>query len=232
MGSKLRKGIVAYLCITSIFLPCGIGLAAANDTISSQKVVETTGEVGTFKKFVPLTQRMEKLKVSTIPKGEAYIPKDTTINVELTSAISSKTSHKGDIVPLKTSSNLVINDVVVIPAGTKVNGVITVARKNGMFGRSEKLEFTINDVKTLNNIRVPLQYTGKKKAGNDGGAVAVAAAVTLVGGLFMKGKNVDFPAGTQFEAVVASDTDLQTPLTDLKTAMEEAMPNSVVITLK
>ena len=97
---------------------------------------------------------------------------------------------------------------------------------------SGKLEFTINDVKTLNNIRVPLQYTGKKKAGNDGGAVAVAAAVTLVGGLFMKGKNVDFPAGTQFEAVVASDTDLQTPLTDLKTAMEEAMPNSVVITLK
>lgn len=196
MESKLRKGIVAYLCVTSIFLPCGVGLAAANDTISSQKVVETTGEVGTFKKFVPLTQRMEKLKVSTIPKGEAYIPKDTTINVELTSAISSKTSHKGDIVPLQTSSNLVINDVVVIPAGTKVNGVITVARKNGMFGRSGKLEFTINDVKTLNNIRVPLQYTGKKKAGNDGGAVAVAAAVTLVGGLFMKGKNVDFPAGT------------------------------------
>ncbi len=121
---------------------------------------------------------------------------------------------------------------MVIPAGTKVNGVITVARKNGMFGRSGKLEFTINEVKTLNNVRVPLQYTGKKKAGDDGGAVAVAAVVTVVGGLFMKGKNVDFPAGTQFEATVPSDTDLNVTLKDLKDSMDAAQPNSVIIKLK
>ena len=101
-----------------------------------------------------------------------------------------------------------------------------------MFGRSGKLEFSITDVKTRNNIRVPLQYAGQKKAGDDGGAVAVAATVTLVGGFFMKGKNVSIPAGTQFEAAVASDTDLQATLADLKDIMDEAQPNSVVITLK
>ena len=220
MGLKLKKIMATYLCITSIFVSCGLGIAAASDTIPSQQTAVASEE------------NIKFLKVSTIPKGEAYIPKDTKIEVELTSEISSKTSHKGDIVPLRTSSNLVINDVVVIPAGTRVNGVITTARKNGMFGRSGKLEFSITDVKTRNNIRVPLQYAGQKKAGDDGGAVAVAATVTLVGGFFMKGKNVSIPAGTQFEAAVASDTDLQATLADLKDIMDEAQPNSVVITLK
>mgnify|MGYP000006749212 CR=1 FL=1 len=229
---KLKKSTIIGLCICSIFSLLIPGVIAANSEKMDSSTVASTNEYGTFKKFMPSILKEETLKVSTIPKGEAYVPKDTVINVELISAISSKTSHKGDIVPLKTSSNLVINDVVVIPAGTKVNGVITVVRKNGMFGRSGKLEFTINEVKTLNNVRVPLQYTGKKKARDDGGAVAVAAVVTVVGGLFMKGKNVDFPAGTQFEATVPSDTDLNVTLKDLKDSMDAAQPNSVIIKLK
>lgn len=229
---NLKKSAVIGLCIYSVFLSAIPGVIAADSEERDFSTTTSTNEYGTFKKFTPSIQKEETLKVSTIPKGEAYIPKDTVINVELVSAISSKTSHKGDVVPLKTSSNLVINDVVVIPAGTRVNGVITVARKNGMFGRSGKLEFTITDVKTLNNVRVPLQYTGRKKAGDDGGAVAVAAVATVVGGLFMKGKNVDFPAGTQFEATVPSDTDLNVALKDLKDSMDEAQPNSIVIKIK
>ncbi len=227
-----RKNIIVGLCVFSMIAPLGSGFASAYNATDSQKKTSTVEEYGTFKKFTPSILQEEKLKVSTIPKGEAYIPKGTVIDVELTSEISSKTCHKGDIVPLQTLSNLVINDVMIIPAGTKVNGVVTVARKNGMFGRSGKLEFTINEVKTLNNIKVPLQYVGKKKAGDDGGAVAVAAAVTLVGGLFMKGKNVSFPAGTEFEATVSSDTDLQVPLNELENAMNESHPNSVVIKIK
>lgn len=48
----------------------------------------------------------------------------------------------------------------------------------------------------------------------------------------MKGKNVDFPAGTQFEATVPSDTDLNVTLKDLKDSMDAAQPNSVIIKLK
>ena len=42
---------------------------------------------------------------------------------------------------MKTVDNIIINDVVVIPAGTEVHAFVVGARKNGLFGRSGKLEF-------------------------------------------------------------------------------------------
>lgn len=128
--------------------------------------------------------------------------------------------------------NIIINDVIVIPAGTPVEGVVTKATKSGMFGRSGKLEFTITSVKTINNVQIPLEYTAFKKAGHDGGAIAVAAVVSFVGGMFMKGKNVEFPAGSHFQAKVVSDTDLLVKLSDLAAAMDPNKPHGVAIMLK
>lgn len=101
-----------------------------------------------------------------------------------------------------------------------------------MFGRSGKLEFSINSVTAVNGVRIPLQYLIKKEAGSDGGAVAVATAVSLIGGLFMKGKNVSFPAGSVFEARVTSDTDLNVTLEELPEAMNPNKPHGVAIVIQ
>lgn len=171
-------------------------------------------------------------KITSIPADHAYIPADTIFQVELTQEISSKTMKKGNPVPLVLRENVIINDVIVVPAGTKVEGVVINARRNGMFGRSGKLEFSINSVKSLNGVQIPLQYLTEKKAGHDGGAVAVAAVVSLVGGLFMKGKNVSFPAGSVFDARVTADTDLNVTLDELADVMNPNKPHGVSITIK
>ena len=170
-----------------------------------------------------------KVEVRTIPKGNAYIPKETIINVELTEELSSKKNRVGDAVKLKTLDNVIINDVIVIPAGSLVSGEVTKCTGSGLFGRAGKLEFTINSVKAVNGVEIPLQYTELKEAGSDDGAVAVAAAVTLIGGLFMKGKNVSFPAGSKMSAKVVADTDLNVQLDDLAEAMSPHKPHGVVI---
>lgn len=190
----------------------------------------------TYKPFKSAVMDAEHKKeqelLSRIPAGNAYIPADTVLNIELTEAISSKKTKKGDPIPLKTLDNIIINDVIVIPAGSPVEGVVTKATKSGLFGRSGKLEFTINSVKTINNIKIPLQYTALKEAGSDGGAIAVAAVVSVVGGLFMKGKNVEFPAGSHFQAKVTADTDLHVTLKELPDAMDPSKPHGVSITTK
>ncbi|WP_297569407.1 hypothetical protein [uncultured Anaerovibrio sp.] len=169
--------------------------------------------------------------VSTIPEGNAYIPKDTVINIELTEELSSKKNHVDDDVSLKTLDNIIINDVIVIPAGSLVSGKVTKCTGSGLFGRAGKLEFTINSVKSVNGVEIPLQYTEIKEAGSDDGAVAVAAAVTLIGGLFMKGKNVTFPAGSKMMAKVVADTDLKVKIENLAKEMNPARPHGVVIQL-
>lgn len=170
-----------------------------------------------------------KLEVDTIPKGNAYIPKETVINVELVEELTSKTSRVGDEVKLKTLDNIIINDVVVVPAGSMVSGKVTKCTSSGLFGRDGKLEFAINSVKSINGIEIPLQYTDLKEAGSDDGAVAVFAAVSIIGGIFMKGKNVSFPAGTKMAAKVVADTDLKVRLEDLAEAMNPNKPHGVVI---
>lgn len=170
-------------------------------------------------------------EVSTIPEGNAYIPKDTVINVELIEELSSKKNHVDDDVSLETLDNIIINDVVVIPAGSLVSGKVTKCTGSGLFGRAGKLEFTINSVKSVNGVEIPLKYTEKREAGSDDGAVAVAAAVSIIGGLFMKGKNVTFPAGSKMMAKVVTDTDLKVKIENLAEEMNPEKPQGVVIQL-
>ena len=172
------------------------------------------------------------MTISSVKSGNAYIPEGTRLKIELTKELSSKTAKVGDIVPLRIIENLIINDVVVIPAGTKVKGVVTTARKSGGLGRGGKLEFQVVSVNTVNGVKVPLQYTKGDKKGSDGGAIAVFAAVSIVGGLFMKGKNVVFNEGLEFEAEVTADTDLNVSLGELKDAMDPSKAHGTTITIR
>ena len=170
--------------------------------------------------------------MSTIPKDHVYIPRETILNAELTREITSKTAHVGDVVPLKLSENIIVNDVVVIPAGTAMNAKVTKATSSGMFGRAGKLEFTIDSIKSLNGVDVPLQYTTLKEAGSDDGAIAVVAVVSVIGGMFMKGKNVNFPAGSKFAAKVTADTDLNVTFDNLAEVMNPEKPHGKAIVLQ
>ena len=70
-------------------------------------------------------------------------------------------------------------------------------------------------------------YEGKGKT--DGGAVAVAAAVSLLGGIFMKGSGVVYEPGTSFMVEVKNDTDLQCTPENLAKAMDPTVPRGQVI---
>ena len=190
---------------------------------------ESVGAKQDIKRRVDNIINPVKLEVSSIPAGNAYIPKGTIIDVDLLEELSSKKNHVDDDVKLKTLDNIIINDVIVVQAGALVEGKVTKCTSSGLFGRAGKLEFTINSVRSINGVDIPLQYTDFKEAGSDDGAVAVAAVVTLIGGLFMKGKNVSFPAGTKMSAKVVADTDLNVRLDNLAEMMNPAKPHGVVI---
>lgn len=177
-------------------------------------------------------ESQETMTISSVKKGNAYIPGGTILKIELAKELSSKTAKVGDPVQLRIVENLIINDVVVIPSGTRVKGVVTKARKSGALGRGGKLEFSIVSVDTLNGVTVPLEYTKGDKKGGDGGAVAVFALVSVVGGLFMKGKNVVYNEGLQFDAEVSADVDLNVPLNGLKAAMDTSKPRGTSITIR
>ena len=80
-----------------------------------------------------------------------------------------------------------IECIKVVPAGAKVFVKVTRVTRSGMFGRAEKLEFTVDRVKAANGVEIPLEYTAERKRHNDGGAV-----VSILGGALMRGQTYRF----------------------------------------
>lgn len=234
---KTSKALLKLLVVGCLSVSCALPLtASAEDTstpsVTQESVVKTELPSGVNRiQLLKSGETTATVKASSVVAGHAYIPKDTNINLELIDPISSKKSKEGNTFRLKTIENLLINDVVVIPANQEVLGTITKARKNGMLGRKGRLEFKIDSIKTINGVNVPLTAEVKGKGHSDNGAVAVAAAVSLVGGLFMKGTNIYYEPGQKFVAVVSTDTDLNTTVEDLPNAMNPSKPTGQNIVL-
>lgn len=234
---KTSKALLKLLVVGCLSVSCALPLtASAEDTstpsVTQESVVKTELPSGVNRiQLLKSGETTATVKTSSVVAGHAYIPKDTNINLELIDPISSKKSKEGNTFRLKTIENLLINDVVVIPANQEVLGTITKARKNGMLGRKGRLEFKIDSIKTINGVNVPLTAEVKGKGHSDNGAVAVAAAVSLVGGLFMKGTNIYYEPGQKFVAVVSTDTDLNASVEDLPNAMNPSKPTGQNIVL-
>ncbi len=191
----------------------------------------------TFKERLALQQKEEqaaaqKVTISNVLPGHIYIPKKTMLNVELIEPANSKTHKKNQQVEFKTTENLIINGVVVIPKGTVGMGYVYEVQKAGGFGRKGVLRIAGKEIKTLNNVSVPLRKGLEGKGKTDGGAVAVAAAVSLVGGLFMKGSNINYPAGTDFQVEVRDNVDLGVTPEELKDAMNPDIPHGQEIVIE
>lgn len=191
----------------------------------------------TFKERLALQEKEEqaaaqKVTIANVMPGHIYIPKKTMLNVELIEPANSKTHKKNQQVEFKTTENLIINGVVVIPKGTVGMGYVYEVQKAGGFGRKGVLRIAGKEIKTLNNVSVPLRKGLEGKGKTDGGAVAVAAAVSLVGGLFMKGSNINYPAGTDFQVEVRDNVDLGVTPEALKDAMNPNIPHGQEIVIE
>lgn len=191
----------------------------------------------TFKERLALQKKEEqaaaqKVIIANVLSGHIYIPKKTMLNVELIEPANSKTHKKNQQVEFKTTENLIINGVVVIPKGTVGMGYVYEVQKAGGFGRKGVLRIAGKEIKTLNNVSVPLRKGLEGKGKTDGGAVAVAAAVSLVGGLFMKGSNINYPAGTDFQVEVRDNVDLGVTSEELKDAMNPDIPHGQEIVIE
>jgi hypothetical protein len=137
------------------------------------------------------------------------VPAGTKLLLALKSAVNTKTAHPGDGVYLETTFPIALNNRIVIPAGTYVQGVIdNVKRPGKVKGRAEVLfHFNTLIFSSGYTVAVPgslqdvpgadtghvkdkegtVQAEGQK--GRDAGTIAGPAATgTLIGGLSHGGK--------------------------------------------
>ena len=251
MNLKTKRTCIAFSVIASLLLN-GLSFSMV-ETVEAAKQSAAVAEYDPFAdedeiklqekesdKELTFKERLAKskaerekstLKISKddVLPGHIYIPKKTKLKVELVESANSKTHKKNQEVEIRLLENLIINNVLIIPKGTIGTAYVFKARKAGGMGRKGLLQIAGKEFRTINNISVPLRQGLSGKGRTDGGAVAVAAAVSLVGGLFMKGSNVDYPAGTNFEVEVAQNVDLMATPDNLAEVMNPEIHHGLEI---
>lgn len=147
--------------------------------------------------------------VPTPSAGQLLVPRNTAIPLTVNNEVSSKTYKEGDTFALSVAQDIIINNYVVIPKGTRGVGEITWRTGKGAFGKSAKMEFELRYLE-VGQHRLPL--VGKHRIEGSGNTGATIGAVVAVGvfGAFVTGKSAVIAQGREFVAHSKEDFTVAT----------------------
>jgi hypothetical protein len=139
----------------------------------------------------------------------------TPVKLRLGQTISSANAKVGQEIPFEVVEEISVDQVVVLPKGSPAIGVVTEAEAKKSMGRAGKLNVSISYARLADEEKVALRamqdnkgggHTGAMAAGMVGTAIVFFPAAPLL--LFVHGKDITVPQGTEITAFVDGDTHL------------------------
>jgi hypothetical protein len=122
--------------------------------------------------------------------------------------ISSADAKVGETVDFDVVEDVLVNGVVVIQRNSRVLATVTEAKPKGLMGKAGKLNMNIDHARSVLGEKIALRAVREYKSGDPGNAGAMDIAASIVTApffLFMKGKDVTIPKGTEVTAYVHGD---------------------------
>jgi hypothetical protein len=136
----------------------------------------------------------------------------TPVKLRMSQTVSSADAHVNDRVEFEVLEDTKVGDVIVIPKGGIAWGTVTEAQPKRRMARGGKLEVVMDSVRLADGEKAALRAS---KEGKGGGHVGAMTAGIVATGLlffpaapfflFMHGKDVTFPKGTELPAFVDGD---------------------------
>lgn len=129
--------------------------------------------------------------------------------------LSSADAKTGETIDFEVLEDVKIGDVIVIPRGGVALGTVTQAKPKGRMGKGGKLDITIDSVRLVSGEKAALRAVKETKGGSHTGAMTgaiVASSILFFPAapffLFMKGKDITIPKGTEVTAYINGETSL------------------------
>lgn len=139
----------------------------------------------------------------------------TPIKLRTARTISSADAHAGDTLDFEVLEDVFVRGVLVIPKNGIAWGTVTEAEPKRRMARGGKLNINIDSVRLTDGEKVPLRAVKEGKGGGHTGAMTggmVATAIVFFPAapffLFMHGKDITIPKGTEITAYINGDTRL------------------------
>lgn len=142
------------------------------------------------------------------------IPKGTLVRVRLAESLSTRYTKEGQTVRFSVESAVRIGARKIIEKGASVQAYVSDIRHPQRFGRNASLKIKFLSVHSTKGREIPIEIGEQAQKTNAQMGTAAGAAVGgalifgpigLLGGLFVKGKNINIPAGTVLNVEVSED---------------------------
>jgi len=174
-------------------------------------------------------QSAQKPEAAPLKQPLAFGLEDgTPIKLRLTRNLSSADATTGDRVDFDVLEDVKVKDVIVVPRGGLALATITEAQHKRRMARGGKLNVNIDDVRLADGEKAPLRAVKETKGGGHTGAMTGAIIGTAIVFfpaaplfLFMHGKDITIPKGTEITAYINGDIPL-----DPKRFSAQASPNT------
>lgn len=139
----------------------------------------------------------------------------TAIKLRLAENLTSATAKAGDQVPFEVTEDVEVDGVLVVAKGAQAQATVTDASPKKSMGRGGKLDVNVNSVRLLDGEKAQLRASQDNRGGGHVGAMTgamVATAIVFFPAaplfLFVHGKDVVIPQGTEITAFVQGDMKL------------------------
>jgi hypothetical protein len=139
----------------------------------------------------------------------------TPVKLRLSQTISSADARVGQEVPFEVVEEVKVEDTVVLPKGATAIATVTDADHKKSMGRAGKLNISISYARLTDQEKVALRAVKDSKGGGHVGAMTGAIVATSIVFfpaaplfLFIHGKDITIPQGTEITAFVEGDMHL------------------------
>ena len=139
----------------------------------------------------------------------------TPVKLRLSQSISSAEAKVGQEIPFEVVEDVKVDDVVVLPKGASAIANVTEAEHKKSMGRAGKLNIAISYARLSDKQKVALRDVKETKGGGHVGAMTGAIVATSIVFfpaaplfLFIHGKDITIPQGTEITAFADGDMHL------------------------
>lgn len=139
----------------------------------------------------------------------------TPVKMRINRTVSSADAHVGDTIDFEVLDDVSVNGTLVIPKGGLAFATVTEAQAKRRMARGGKLDINIDYVKLVSSDKAALRAVKDLKGGGHTGAMVggmVATSLVFFPAapffLFMHGKDISIPKGTEVTAYVNGDMKL------------------------
>src|SRR5881394_810902 len=140
----------------------------------------------------------------------------TPVKLRTARTISSGDAHEGDTLDFEVLEDIMVKNTLVVPKGGIAWGTVTEAQPKRRMGRGGKLNVNIDAVRMVDGEKAALRAVKDTKGGGHVGAMTGAMVATSIVFfpaaplfLFMHGKDITIPKGTEITAYISGDTRLE-----------------------